>query len=88
MSYSDLKGKVEPCVMGTRDEYLLWCMERALEYVDRGDPRQGFTSMLSDLSKHEELKDHKGAELGVMFMMLPGFIDDRRKVREWIEGFN
>lgn len=72
----------------TRDEHLAWAKKRALEYVDHGDVRQGFTSMLSDLTKHEELKGHKGAEIGVMFMTLPGWIDNEREVRRWIEGFN
>lgn len=72
----------------TRDEHLAWAKKRALEYVDAGDVRQGFTSMLSDLSKHPELKDHKGCEIGVGFMMLPGWIDNEREVRRWIVGFN
>lgn len=94
MSYSELKGKVEPRPYGgagsdvTRDQHLLWCMERALALVDRGEVREGFTSMLSDLTKHPELEHHKGGELGVMFMMLEGWIDNEREVRRWIEGFN
>lgn len=72
----------------TRDEHLAWSKKRALEYLDHGDVRQGFTSMLSDLSKHPELKDHKGGEIGVMFMMLPGWINDPVEVRRWIVGFN
>ena len=72
----------------TRDEHLEWAKKRALEYVDRGDVREGFTSMLSDLSKHEELKNHKGGEIGVQFMLLPGWIDNAVEVRRWIVGFN
>jgi hypothetical protein len=72
----------------TRDEHLAWCKKNALEYLDRGDVRQGFTSMLSDLSKHPELKDHMGGKIGVGFMLLPGWIDNDREVRRWIVGFN
>lgn len=72
----------------TRDEHLNWAKERALRYVDSGDPRQGFTSMLSDLTKHEELKDHAGGKIGVGLMMLPGWIDNSAEVRRWITGFN
>ena len=72
----------------TRDEHLAWAKKRALEYLDAGDVREGFTSMLSDLKKHDELKDHKGGEIGVMFMMLPGWIDNPVEVRRWIVGFN
>lgn len=72
----------------TRKEHLEWAKKRALAYLDKGDVRQGFTSMLSDLRKHPELQNHKGAEIGVMFMMLPGWIDNAVEVRRWIVGFN
>lgn len=72
----------------TRDEHLEWCKKRALEYVDSGDVQQGFTSMLSDLSKHPDLKDHIGCKMGVGFMMLPGWINNAPEVRRWIVGFN
>lgn len=71
-----------------RDEHLAWSKKRALEYLDRGEVSEGFTSMLSDLRKHPELENHKGAEIGVMFMLLPGWIDNPVEVRRWIEGFN
>lgn len=73
----------------TRDEHLEWAKRRALEYIDRdNNPREAFTSMLSDLSKHPELKDHAGGTIGVGFMCLPGWIDNRTEVRRWIVGFN
>lgn len=72
----------------TREEHLEWAKQRALAYLDGGDPRQGFTSMLSDLTKHPDLKDHIGGKMGVGFMMLPGWIDNTAEVRRWIVGFN
>jgi hypothetical protein len=72
----------------TRDEHLEWAKQRALEYLDMSDPQQAFTSMLSDLSKHPETKNHLGGQIGVMFMMLPGWISNAQRVREWIVGFN
>ena len=72
----------------TRDEHLAWCKKRALEYLDAGDPAQGFTSMLSDLRKHPELENHVGGEIGVGFMLLPGWITNTAEVRRWIVGFN
>jgi len=72
----------------TRDEHLEWAKKRALEYLDAGDPAQGFTSMLSDLGKHPELENHAGREIGVMFMMLEGWIYRTDEVRRWIVGFN
>ena len=57
----------------TRQEYLSWCKQRSLEYVDTGDLNQAVTSMLSDLGKHEETKNHSGIGLG-MQMMTGGFL--------------
>jgi hypothetical protein len=74
--------------MISRDEHLEWCKKRALEYLDAGDTRQAFTSMLSDLGKHPELENHAGLRIGVGFMVLPGWIDNRVEVRRWIVGFN
>ena len=71
----------------TGEEHLERCKKRALEYVDRGQVREGFTSMLSDLGKHTETKDHKGGEIGAMLMLIPGWIDNPIEVRRWIEGF-
>ena len=73
----------------TRDEHLAECKRMALEYLDRdNNPREAFTSMLSDLRKHPETANHKGGEMGVMFMLLPGWIDNPVEVRRWIVGFN
>jgi hypothetical protein len=72
----------------TREEHLEWAKKRALQYVDAGDPAQGFTSMLSDLRKHPELEHHIGGEIGVRFMMLDGWITNPVEVRRWIVGFN
>jgi hypothetical protein len=44
--------------------------------------------MMSDLSKHPELENHAGLRIGVGFMVLPGWIDNRVEVRRWIVGFN
>jgi hypothetical protein len=71
----------------TDDEYLEWCKKRALEYIAAHDPRQAFTSMLSDLRKRDSFANHPGATIGVGFMMLDGWIDNPAEVRRWIEGF-
>ena len=72
----------------TRQEHLDACKKRALAYLDAGNVREGFTSMLSDLSKHNETKDHIGGRIGAEFMMLPGWIDNPVEVRRWIVGFS
>lgn len=73
--------------MRTRDEHLEWCKEDALKYLPH-NPKEAFTVMLSDLSKHLETKDHIGCQIGVNFMLLPGWIDNPIEVRRWIVGFN
>ncbi len=80
-------GKGEQ-ILVNRNEYLEGCKSRALAYVDAGDAHGGFTSMLSDLRQHPETAHHKKAELGVMFMIVPGWIDRPLAVRRWIEGFD
>ena len=68
----------------TRDEHLAWCKKRALEYLP-GDPLKAMTSMMSDLTKHPELKNHAGLRIAPMFY---GGHSDPRTVQRWIEGFN
>jgi hypothetical protein len=71
----------------TRAEHLAWCKQRALEYVDAGDPTQALASLTSDLRKHKETKGHSAIELGMMLAM-SGHLDTQAKMREWIEGVN
>ena len=73
--------------MMTQDEHLEWAKKRALEYLDAGDPQNAFTSMMSDLSKHPDLKNHAGIRIGVGFMLLPGWINNTNELRRWIVGF-
>ena len=37
-----------------RDEHLAWCKRRAFEYVEIGDVQGAITSLMSDLTKHDE----------------------------------
>lgn len=71
----------------SRAEHLQWCKDRANAYLP-ADPMNAFASIMSDLRKHKELASHPGIELGGMQMMLPGWIDDARKVGHFIDGFN
>jgi hypothetical protein len=71
----------------TKDEHLEWAKKRALEYLDAGDTSNALTSMMSDMRKHPDLKNHPGLEIGVMFLFLPGWIGNAPEVRRWIVGF-
>lgn len=70
-----------------RKEHLDWCKERALAYVDAGDIENALTSMMSDLGKNEETKDHSAIELGMM-LLLGGELSTVNEMRKFIEGFN
>lgn len=70
-----------------RKEYLAWCKERALQYVDRGDIPQAWASMTSDLRKHPETEDHPAILIGSQLLM-SGELLTAEKMRNFIEGFN
>ena len=70
----------------TRAEHMAACKKRALAYLP-GDPREAITSMLSDLSKHDEtgnLCEGILGELAMQIMMKGGGAEEARR---WIEGF-
>lgn len=70
-----------------KKEHLQWCKDRALEYLDEDDVAQAYASFASDMSKHEETKDHSALELGVR-MMFGGHLKSVNEMRNFIEGFN
>ena len=70
-----------------RSEHLQWCKDRALEYVQAGDASQAMASMASDLSKHDETKDHPAISLGMM-MMMGGKMNTPQDAEKFINGFN
>ena len=71
----------------TRDEHLKWAKARALEYWEEGDYIEAVTSLMSDMQKHEELRDHAGLGIGVMWIMAPDLHHDRDFVYRFIVGF-
>lgn len=71
----------------TRAEHLAWCKQRALEYIDQGDPRSAFLSMVSDLGKHPETENHLAIQLGTR-LLIAGHLATPDQMREFIEGFN
>jgi len=71
----------------SRADHLKWCKDRALEYVDKGDTKQAFASMASDMNKHPETRDHDAFALGITLLMA-GHLNYVDKMREFINGFN
>jgi hypothetical protein len=70
-------------MMMTRSEHMAWCKQRAIEYVEKGDTANAFSSMASDLSKHPETEGHIGIQL-----VMSGMINTPEAMRNFIEGFN
>jgi len=66
-----------------RAEHLAWCKQRALEYVQRGDLTQAFTSLVSDLGKHPKTRDSAdiAVELGGR-LLLAGHLSTARQMEE------
>ena len=71
----------------TRAEHVQWAKDRALEYLQRGDVTNAFTSFTSDLNKHPETAKSPTLELGAM-LFFSGHLKTERQMREWITGFN
>ena len=71
----------------TKAEYLAWCKQRALKYVEMNDLRNAWESMASDLGKHEETKDHADINLG-MRLVMSGNLKTQAEMRDFINGFN
>lgn len=71
----------------TRDEHLVWCKRRAMEYVAMGDLPQAFASMGSDLQKHPETKGHSGITIGT-FLLMNGRLSTQEEMRSYINGFH
>lgn len=71
----------------TRDEHLNWCKERAIEIAKSGDIRGALTSMMSDLGKHSETRNHSGIMLTGL-LMIAGRLKTIPEVIQHIEGFN
>ena len=70
--------------MTIRKKHLNWCKKRALEYVERGDVAQAWTSIVSDLGKHESTQGHIAIRLGSR-LMLKGKLNTKDEMRRFIE---
>jgi hypothetical protein len=70
----------------TRAEHLQWCKNRALEYVNQGDLRNAYTSMISGLLEHDETKN-MGSQFGMDLMMV-AVLTTPEAMEKFIEGFN
>lgn len=70
-----------------RNEHMDWCKERAYQYLETGDTTNAWSSMVSDLGKHEETAGHPAIEIGMM-MLMTGQLSSVQDMRNFISGFN
>ena len=71
----------------TRAEHLAWAKQRAFELIDKGDLREAFLSMVSDLGKHDSTRDHSAITLG-MSLLENHLLDKPQEMWKFIDGFN
>ena len=71
----------------TREEYLKWYKQRALEYVAAGDLEGALNSMMSDLRKHDETKENSKWPFTALGRIAAKRGDPKEMVR-FINGFN
>lgn len=78
----------------TRQEHIQWCKERAIHEYDfyaKTSPRDaiknGITSMMSDINKHEETKSDTLQSL-CMFQLINKPNMSRQEFVNFINGFN
>ena len=70
-----------------RFEHLNWCKNRALAYVERNELSLAWSSMVSDINKNDETREHVAITLGTM-LIASGNLDTKEKMKKFIEGFN
>ena len=70
----------------TGREYLDWCVQRAMEYADRGDMAGAWASFGSDTMRHEATKHITGHELFGM-AMFSGLYNTPRDFKDFISGW-
>lgn len=71
----------------TREEHLDWCKERAHKYLARGDLRNAVTSMMSNLTKHDETASLVRGEMGILGLAAL-MSNEADFVRRYIDGFH
>jgi len=73
----------------SRDEHLEKARKRAIAYLEQPVPEvnEALTSMMSDLEKHPELKNHPGIQICVGLLWI-GNLQTPSEARRFIEGYH
>lgn len=70
-----------------RKEYLAWCKQRALEYVEAGEYVQALSSLTVDLM-HERQWFDMGVVIHGTSLMATGHLRSKQEMTDFINGFN
>ena len=78
----------------TRSEHIQWCKDRAIQeydYYAKTEPcsalKNGITSMMSDINKHQETKSEALQQL-CLFQLMTKPTMSRQEFVNFINGFN
>jgi hypothetical protein len=74
--------------MRTREQFLAWAKDRALEYARRSDKAGCIASFVSDCSKWEGGQLYDAATLAFMTQDAMLFRSGPDELVDWVEGFN
>ncbi len=70
----------------TRDEHIAWAKQRAMDELDfGGGPSTAVASVMSDLRKHPETRNHTAIML-MGELQFFGHLSTARQVREFVAG--
>lgn len=70
----------------TREEHLLMCKQRALEYIEHGLVDEAMASFSNDMNQHPGTNNNIAILLGVMLWM-NGKLATQESMKKFIEGF-
>lgn len=90
---ADLMTVTPHCVCGQnwnaetqqRDAHLKWCKLRALQCLESNDIATAFTSLASDLNKHDHTRGHEAIRIG-FGMLASGRLNTPAKFRDFVES--
>lgn len=74
-----------------RKEHIDWCKGRALAELQRGGRdcyQNALASMLYDMGRHDETRDHVDIALGMKMARRRDETIEWRELRDWITGFH
>jgi hypothetical protein len=70
-----------------RAEHLQWAKDRAIEYVKRDELGNAYASMMSDLNKHPDTRNHPALLIGTQ-LLITGNLNTPEQMKHFIEGIN